>query len=203
MQRFQVQEENEEQMWQLSEKLVPIYRTLVSPGFEKSLLCIDEQLPLKIKKYPSGQKVFDWTIPDSWTIKEGYLEDMEGNRLFDFKDEPLFVGPYSTPISKVIDRDELYQHLHSLPHLPEAFALCPSYYSKDWKLGVPHSFKKNLREKQYRVHIDSEFNPGHLCIGEVYLPGVSEKEVIISTYLCHPVMANDNISGGGCLYGTV
>ncbi len=182
-------------MWSLAIKLEGIYRTLVSPGFEKSLKCINDYLPLKIKKYPSGQKVFDWTIPESWTVREGYIDDMKGNRLIDFKNEPLFVGPYSIPFSEVINSEDLMKHLYSLPHLPEAIPICPSYYAKDWKLGVPHSLKQSLKDEQYYVHIDSEFKPGCLCIGEVFLPGISDKEIIVSTYMCHPVMANDNISG--------
>ncbi|MBN2121153.1 MAG: DUF4910 domain-containing protein [Candidatus Omnitrophica bacterium] len=182
-------------MWRLAQDLVPIYRTLVSPGFEQSLELINEYLPLTVKKYPSGQKVFDWTIPDSWTVKEAYIEDMKGNRLIDFKDEPLFVGPYSRPVSAIVERKELLEHLYSLPHLPKAIPLCPSYYTKDWKLGVPHSFKEGLQDDYYRVHINSDFKPSSLCIGEVYLPGASQREIIFSTYLCHPFMANDNISG--------
>jgi aminopeptidase-like protein len=183
-------------MWQLAQKLEPIYRTLVSPGFEQSLKCIQEQLPLlKIKKYRSGTKVFDWTIPMSWTLKEGYIEDRKGRRLFDSKKHPFLVGPYSQPFSGVISREELIPHLQTLPHLPKAFALCPSYYAKDWKLGVPHEFKTHLKDKAYRVHIDSQFKAGHLCIGEVYLPGKVKREILISTYLCHPFTANDNMSG--------
>ncbi|MFH1933653.1 MAG: DUF4910 domain-containing protein [Pseudomonadota bacterium] len=183
-------------MWQLAQKLEPIYRTLVSPGFEQSLKCIQEQQPqLIIKKYRSGTKVFDWTIPMSWTLKEGYIEDIKGKRLFDSKKHPFLVGPYSQPFSGEISRKELMPHLHTLPHLPKAFALCPSYYAKDWKLGVPHEFKTHLKEKSYRVHIDSRFKVGHLCIGEVYLPGKVKKEILISTYLCHPHTANDNMSG--------
>jgi len=182
-------------MWRLAKMLEPIHRTLVSPGFDASLAFICEELKLKIKKYPSGQKVFDWTIPDSWYAKAGVLENMKGKRLMDFKDHPLFIGPYSEPFSGVIDREELLPHLHSLPHLPKAIPLCPSYYKRDWKLGVPHAFKEKLKDKKYRVRIDSVRKPGELSIGEVYLPGKSKKEILFCTYLCHPHMANDNISG--------
>jgi aminopeptidase-like protein len=113
----------------------------------------------------------------------------------DFEDEPLFVGPYSIPFSGVIERDELFKHLHTLPHLPDAVPLCPSYYKSDWNLGVPASLMETMTDARYKVHIDSEFQPGDLCIGEVYLPGESGKEIIISTYMCHPMTANDNLSG--------
>lgn len=195
MREYRLREDDQQNMWELAHALTPIYRTLVSPGFEKSLECIQRHLPLEVKKYPSGQKVFDWTIPQSWSVRGGYLEDMKGNRLLDFQDEPLFVGPYSLPFSGVVDRELLMSHLYSFEHLPDAIPLCPSYYTRDWKLGVPHALKQTLKDENYYVHIDSAFEPGYLCIGEIYLPGKTEEEVLVSTYMCHPVMANDNISG--------
>lgn len=186
---------NRSEMWTLCEELEPIYRTLVSPGFEQSLQVIRKRLPIRIVKIRSGTDVFGWIVPKSWTVRGGYLDGPDGERLFDFKDHPLFIGPYSVPISTTLTREELLPHLHTLPHLPDAMPLCPSYYSSDWKLGVPHRFKESLKPGRYRVHIDSEFRPGHLCIGELLLPGASRREVIITTYLCHPTMANDNMSG--------
>ena len=192
---YDVTRKNKQAMWALAEDLEPIYRTLVSPGFEASLERIREVLPIEILKYPSGRKVFDWTIPQSWTVREGYLADLDGNRLIEFPDEPLLVGPYSRPFSGEISREELLPHLYSYEHLPDSLPLCPSYYQDDWKLGVPHKLKESLIEEKYYVHIDSEARPGHLCIGEIVLPGETDREVLFSTYLCHPMMANDNISG--------
>ncbi len=195
MRAFHVEDHNVRTMWTLAEELVPIYRTLVSPGFEESLGLVQNRLPLNIKRYPSGGKVFDWTIPQSWTVREAYLADTQGRRIIEYANEPLFVGPYSQPFSGVVEKQDLMPHLNSLSHLPDAIPLCPSYYAKDWKLGIPDALKKRLNEDRYRVHIDSRLEDGNLCIGEAYLPGRSEKEIILTTYMCHPVMANDNISG--------
>ncbi len=195
LQSFDVTEKNRQAMWTLAKALEPIYRTLVSPGFEASLERIGEDLPIEILKYPSGQKVFDWTIPQSWTVRGGYLADTNGRRLIEFSDEPLFVGPYSRPFSGKISREELLPHLYSYEHLSDAIPLCPSYYQEDWKLGVPHKLKESLKDEQYYVHIDSEISPGHLCIGEVVLPGETDEEILFSSYMCHPMMANDNLSG--------
>lgn len=192
---FNVSKENKVKMWDLAEKLEPIYRTLVSPGFEKSLEVINDYFPLNIKKYPTGQSVFDWIIPQSWTPIAGYLEDMNGNRLIDFEDEPFFIGPYSEPVDGIFNRKELFKHTATLPHLKDAVPLCPVYYDNNWRIGLPHSLKEQLTDDAYKVHIDSESVSGHLAIGEVYLPGTSEKEIVFSTYLCHPHEANDNISG--------
>jgi len=126
MRAFQVEDHNVRTMWTLAEELVPIYRTLVSPGFEESLGLVQNRLPLNIKRYPSGGKVFDWTIPQSWTVREAYLADTQGRRIIEYANEPLFVGPYSQPFSGVVEKQDLMPHLNSLSHLPDAIPLCPS-----------------------------------------------------------------------------
>ncbi|MAF95080.1 MAG: hypothetical protein CMM60_04930 [Rhodospirillaceae bacterium] len=193
--QFNIMEDSGRNMWELAETLMPIYRTLVSPGFEESLRCINEYLSINVKKYSSGKKIFDWTIPPSWIPIAGYLKDLKGNRLIDFKDEPFFIAPYSISVNGIFRRKELFKHTATLPHLPDAVPLCPVYYDRNWRIGIPHSLKEKMNDEEYRVNINTKFEPGSLCIGECYLEGKSEKEILITTYLCHPHEANDNISG--------
>jgi aminopeptidase-like protein len=52
-----------------------------------------------------------------------------------------------------------------------------------------------LPDGLYRVVIDSDLKPGHLSYGELLIPGENDKTVLVSCHVCHPSLANDNLSG--------
>jgi len=182
-------------MMELAGQLFPIHRTLVNQGYADSLEIIRQQLPLDIEEYPSGMEVYDWIIPDSWDVNEAYIEDMQGNRLVDFADNNLHLSAYSIPFQGVIPKEELLQHIRSLEDQPEAIPYNFLYYRQDWEFNIAHRELNKFTDSQYRVHIDVDAKPGTLKIGQCYLPGESKKELLFSTYLCHPSLANDNLAG--------
>ena len=81
--------------------LYPICRSLTGRGVVKTLKIIKDSLPiLKIKKFKSGSKVFDWHIPAEWNVKDAYVLDKNGLKIIDFKKNNLHVVGYSIPIKK-------------------------------------------------------------------------------------------------------
>ena len=190
-------DENEikNQIWSLLEKLFPIHRTLINDGYDKSLQIIREELELEIECYKSGQKVWDWIIPNSWNVNEAYIEDKSGDRLVDFKKSNLHLSAYSEAFSGMISHEELMEHLNYLPDQPDAIPFNYLYYEQGWSFNISYESLKRFRDREYKVHIDVDERPGELQVAQCYLPGQIEDEVLFSTYLCHPSMANDNLSG--------
>jgi aminopeptidase-like protein len=186
---------NKDQIWSLIEKLFPIHRTLINEGFDNSLDIINEEIELMIKGYKSGEEVWDWIIPDSWNVNEAYIEDMNGNKLVDYNDSNLHLSAYSEPFSGIISHDDLLKHLNFLPDQPDAIPYNFLYYEKGWSFNIKHNSLDMFKENEYKVHIDVDKKPGELKIAECFLPGEKEDEIVFSTYLCHPSMANDNLSG--------
>jgi len=176
--------------------LFPICRSLAGPGTRETLSYLSELLPdMQVHGVPSGSKVFDWTVPEEWHIREAYIEDESGQRIVDFRNNNLHVISYSTPVDEIFSLDELQSHLHSLPKQPNAIPYITSYYSRVWGFCITDEQRKTLKSGQYRVVIDSEFVEGTLDYGELILPGKIKDEVLLSTYICHPSMANNELSG--------
>jgi aminopeptidase-like protein len=184
-----------ELMHRLMEKLYPICRSITGDGVRKTLKIIQEVIPLKIHEVPSGTKVFDWEIPKEWNIRDAYILDEEGRKIIDFKKSNLHVVSYSIPVDKMVTLDELQNHLYSIEEQPDAIPYITSYYKERWGFCVTHNQRMQLKKGKYRVYIDSELNDGSLTYGELIIPGQSEKEVFLSTYVCHPSMANNELSG--------
>ena len=182
-------------MTALARALYPIHRTLVNRGYADSLDIIRRQLSLDVLEYPSGTAVWDWVIPHSWDVNEAYIEDSRGRRLVDFADNNLHLSAYSVPFQGTVSRAELLEHINSLEDRPDAIPYNYLYYRRDWQFNVAHRDLANFTDDQYRVHVDVTEQPGTLKIGCCHLPGASKKELLFSTYLCHPSMANDNLSG--------
>ncbi len=176
--------------------LFPICRSLTGDGVRETLGYLKGLLPeMDIKEIPSGTQVNDWVVPDEWNIKEAYVETLDGLRVIDFANSNLHVMGYSVPVDQVISLDELRNHLHTLPEQPTAIPYVTSYYSKNWGFCLAHEDLAKLIEPMYRVVIDSVLAPGAMTYGEVVLPGQTSEEVLLSTYMCHPSMANNELSG--------
>ena len=182
---------------ELFDKLWPICRSITGDGISKSLDIISDHVPLKIKETKSGTKVNDWVIPKEWNINDAYIKDEFGNIIVNFKDNNLHIMSYSKPIDQWLSLDELKKKLYTLPHLPEAIPYVTSYYNEDWGFCISHNQFLKLKDCRYHVVIKSTLENGVLKYGECYLPSTigSKKEILLSTYICHPSMANNELSG--------
>ncbi|MCF7945120.1 MAG: DUF4910 domain-containing protein [Spirochaetia bacterium] len=184
------------QMHELCRELFPICRSITGNGFRQSLSIISKHIPgLKIFEVPTGTKCFDWEVPKEWNIKDAYIITPDGKKICQFNKSNLHVVGYSTPVNKYIDFDELQEHLYSLPEQPNAIPYVTSYYKERWGFCISQVERDKLIPGQYKVYIDSELKNGHLTYAELIIPGISEKEIFLSTYLCHPSMANNELSG--------
>lgn len=186
---------NGQEIYDLVVRLWPYCRSLTGDGVRQTFSDINEILPLKIHEIPTGTKAFDWEVPDEWNIRGAYIKDEAGNTIIDMKDNNLHIMSYSVPINAWIDLEELQQHLYSDPNKPDAIPYFTSYYNKKWGFCLEHNKRLALKSGKYHVFIDSTLEPGHLTYAECIIPGKSKKEVLISTYICHPSMANNELSG--------
>ena len=178
------------------DKLWPICRSITGNGLRESLQIISEIIPLELTEVPSGKQVFDWTVPNEWNIRDAYIITPSGEKIAWFKNNNLHVVNYSVPIQREMSFEELAPHLHSIPEMPEAIPYITSYYKEDWGFCLDDNTLKALpKEGRYKVYIDSELKPGSLTYGQFYLPGKSNREILFSTYCCHPSMANNELSG--------
>jgi len=177
-------------------QLWPLNRSLTGEGLRETLNQISKHLPhLSIESVKSGTKVFDWIVPPEWHVSEAYIIDPSGKKICDYKVNNLHLVGYSIPVNEKISLKELQKHLHSLPEKPSAIPYVTSYYEKKWGFCLTQKQREALKEGEYLVVIDSKIFSGQLNYGELVLPGEIDKEVLISTYICHPSMANNELSG--------
>lgn len=175
-------------------ELFPICRSITGDGVRETLASVDRRIPLEIHEVPSGTEVLDWTVPDEWNISDAYIA-RDGRRVVDFRESNLHVVSYSEPVRKVMSLAELQPHLHTHPEHPDWIPYRTSYYSRAWGFCLSQRQLEGLEPGDYEVVIDSSLEPGSLTYGECFLPGERDEEVLLTTHVCHPSLANDNLSG--------
>jgi aminopeptidase-like protein len=183
-------------MYALAAKLFPITRCLAGPGFRETLDVLERTCgPLERHRFATGERVFDWVIPREWTIREAWIKGPDGRTVVSLQRSNLHVVSHSAPVHARLELDELQRHLHSLPEQPDAIPYRTSYYREAWGFCLSDRARAALPRGRYEVLIDSELRPGHLELGELTIEGCSREEVLLSTYCCHPSMANNELSG--------
>lgn len=184
-----------EEIHKFIQELYPISRSLTGNGVRETLDRIATHIPLVMHEVPTGTQVLDWVVPREWNIVDAYVKNEQGDRVIDFKASNLHVVGYSVPVKKTMTLAELRPHLFSLPEYPDSIPYRTSYYDESWGFCLSHNDLMKLSEGTYEVCIDSNLSDGSLTYGEYVVPGETEEEILISSHICHPSLANDNLSG--------
>jgi len=183
------------QMHEFASELFPICRSITGDGTRATLRRVAEEIDLEIHEVPTGTRVLDWIVPQEWNIRDAYIKNPAGERVVDFRRSNLHVMSYSVPVRGRMSLEELRPHLFSDPEHPDWIPYRTSYYSRNWGFCLSHNELVNLPDTEYEVCIDSSLQDGRLTYAELSLPGRLSDEVLISCHICHPSMANDNLSG--------
>ncbi len=182
-------------MHELISDLFPICRSITGDGVRESLAIIGSEIPLKITEIPSGTNVLDWEVPDEWNISEAYIKDSNGRKIIDFQDCNLHVVNYSVPVRAKMPLSQLKKHIFTLPDQPDVIPYRTTYYDRTWGFCMRHADLLNMNDDEYEVVIESSLENGSMTIAECIKIGTTDKEIVISSHICHPSMANDNLSG--------
>jgi aminopeptidase-like protein len=188
-----------QEMYERIERLYPICRSITGDGVRKTLWLIGEELELQTREIPTGTRIFDWTVPQEWNIRDAYIKDRQGRRIIDFAASNLHVLNYSTPVDARLPFSQLQSHLFSIREHPDWIPYKTSYYSPNWGFCVTDHQRQALaaegHDAEYEVRIESSIEDGSLTYGECFLPGRESAEVLLSCHVCHPSLCNDNLSG--------
>ena len=176
-------------------ELFPICRSITGNGLRQTLAMIKGRIPLQTFEVESGTRVFDWIVPKEWNVLDACIKDPTGKRVVDFQKCNLHLMNYSSPIRATMPLRELKSHLFTLPESPDWIPYRTSYYREDWGFCLSHNQMLALQDVDYEVCIDASLRDGHLSYGECFLPGRSSDEILMSCHVCHPSLANDNLSG--------
>jgi aminopeptidase-like protein len=181
-------------LYAFMEELFPICRSITGAGVRETLDAIGRRVPLEIHEVPSGAEVLDWTVPDEWNVRDAYIA-RDGRKVVDFRASSLHLVSYSEPFRGTLSLADLRPHLHTLPEHPDWIPYRTSYYSRTWGFCLAQAALDRLEDGEYEVVVDTTLEPGSLTYGECFLPGEREDEVLLTTHICHPSLANDNLSG--------
>lgn len=186
---------NGQDLHDLIKILYPICRSITGNGVRSTLKILQQHVSLKIHEVKSGSKIFDWTVPLEWNVEDAHITSTSGHRVIDFKQNNLHILGYSMPVCGRYKREELNDHLFSIPDKPNVIPFRTSYYKDNWGFCLSHDQLLKLTDSEYDVYINSSFKHGSLTYGELFLPGKLKQEILISTHICHPSLCNDNLSG--------
>ncbi|MCH9853249.1 MAG: DUF4910 domain-containing protein [Alphaproteobacteria bacterium] len=186
---------------QLFDKLYPICRSITGPGIRQSLEIIQDYMPLTIEKIATGTQVFDWVVPQEWQLNKASLTTMDGTVILSTEQSNLHVVNFSENFKGRVTKQELEEHLFSIPDFPQAIPYVTSYYKERWGLCIADEHRKMLPDCKYNVDIDTQKYDGYLNYGELFLAGNTPETVLLTSYLCHPSMANNELSGPLALVG--
>ena len=175
--------------------LFPICRSITGDGVRETLRRLQAVAPIEIREVPSGTPVLDWTVPNEWNVRDAWVKNAAGERVVDFRASNLHVLNYSMPVRRTVSLAELREHCYTLPEQPDLVPYRTSYYKETWGFCLSARQLDALPDGDYEVCVDSSLEPGHLTYGELYLPGDAGEDILISAHVCHPSLANDNLSG--------
>lgn len=189
-----------QEIYELANKLFPICRSITGAGVRETLKIISDyiwqdKVKLNLYEVPTGTQVFDWTIPQEWVIRAAYIEDNRGNKIIDMKNNNLHVMGYSTPVDKWVTLDELKKIVYTQPDQPKVIPYVTSYYKERYGFCMSQEQLDSLKDEKYHIFIDSELKNGSLTYADAVINGKTEQEILISSYICHPSMANNECSG--------
>ena len=179
----------------LMQRLLPLSRSLTGDGVRATFDAIEDHIPLRRTEIASGSRIFDWVVPDEWNLHDAYVAGPDGRRVIDVRRSTLHVVGYSEPVRARMPLEELRTRLHTLPERPDVIPYRTSYYHRTWGFCLAHRDLEAMAPGEYEVVIDASLQPGRLTFAELVLEGELDDEVVISTYVCHPALAHDNLSG--------
>ncbi len=183
-----------EEMFRFVAEAYPICRSITGDGVRRTLAMVGERIPLEVHEVATGTAVLDWTVPKEWNVRDAWVKDPRGEKVVDFQEHNLHLLGYSVPVHEKLPLAKLKEHLFTLPDQPDLIPYRTSYYRETWGFCLAHRRLEELAEGEYEVRIDSTLDDGSLTYGECFLPGSSEREVLLSCHVCHPSLANDNLS---------
>jgi len=184
-----------EEIFSTLKEIYPINRSITGNGVRETLKILSSIIDINVIEIPSGTTAFDWVVPEEWNISEAYIEKLNGERIVDFGENNLHIVSYSEPIDRIINKEELLKHIHYIKDKPECIPYITSYYNRDWGFCIRYKDLDLFEDESYHVKINSKFESGSMTIGEIILPGKTNKEILLSTNICHPSMANNESSG--------